>query len=136
MKKTSEQIKNELQIRLNRDIAQIGIHPDNPEFWEKYTLKEAPGIKRDISDGIFIRRVDQEKWGLPAEWIGSWIYATNEKLYKEKIAEGYELVVLHKEYKLPCLFKCIEKGVTEEFWAPDKRKVEQSFDWLIPLEEE
>ncbi|TET11181.1 TIGR02266 family protein [Candidatus Aerophobetes bacterium] len=136
LKKTAKPIRKKLQLRLNRDIAQVGIHPDYLEFWEKYTLKEAPGIKRDISDGIFIRRVEQKEWGLPVEWIGSWIYATNEELYKEKIAEGYELVALHKEYKIPCLFKCMEKGATEEFWAPDKREVEQNFDWLLPLEDE
>ncbi|UCD85413.1 MAG: TIGR02266 family protein [Deltaproteobacteria bacterium] len=134
--KTSEKVGKELQLRLKRDLAQIGIHPDYLEFWAKYTLEEAPGIERDISDGLFIRSTEQEKWGLPEEWIGSWIYATNEGLYKEKMAEGYELVALHKKYKIPCLFKCVEKGVTEEFWAPDRREVEQNFDWLLPLEEE
>ena len=139
MKRGPEEIEKELGQKLEDDLKEIGLHPDDPEFWEKYGITEIPGL-RDISEGINIRKVDQEKSGLPGEWIGLWIYATNEKVYEEKLREGYELVALHPEYMIPCLFKPIksEERTDEWFWSPEKRKRRKAkgYEWFLPPIEE
>ena len=139
MIRSPEEIEEELTQKLEKDLKEIGLHPDNSEFWEKYEIIEIPGL-RDISDGIHIRKADQEKSGLPKEWIGSWIYATNVKVYENKIKDGYELVALHPEYKIPCLFKPIkpEEESNEWFWSPEKRERRKAkvYKWFLPPIEE
>ena len=135
VKRSAEEIEKELEQKLKADLEEIDIHPDEQEFWEKYEITEIQGL-RDISGGIFIRKADQEKSGLPEEWIGSWLYATNKKVYDEKIKEGYELVALHPEYKVPCLFKPRkpEDKPNDWFWSPEKRERRKSkaYEWFLP----
>ncbi len=135
MKLSAEEIEKELAQKLEDDLKEVGLRPDDPEFWEKYEITEVPGL-RDISEGIHIRKVEQEKSGLPEEWIGSWIYATNKKVYKKRLREGYEVVALHPEYKVPCLFKPVkaEEKSGEWFWSPEKREKRKAkmYEWFLP----
>ena len=104
------------------------LKPDSPEFWEKHTIHEIPGIK-DCSRGIFVRKDEQLEFGVER---GTYIWVTNKKLYEKKKEEGFKIIAFHKKHRIPCMFKPMDPNVAHYDWfenpgeKDDRRFVETS----------
>jgi hypothetical protein len=118
MKKSDIEYLNKIQDEAVEYFVRTGLHPDKPDFWKKHTLKALPEIREDISEGLYIREEAQKEFGLPEEIRGSWMYAPNKEIYNKKIKEGYQIAGLHKESKIPLLFKPRSKNDRPSWFLP------------------
>jgi len=135
---SASELLEKFRRKLEKDIAKIGLHPDQPEFWKKYSLGKIEGL--DTSREIFIRVATLQECGLPAELVcvKGWVYAPNHKVYEKFKKQGYELIGLHPKSKTPCLFKTTTEKVKTFFSGPERRVQDDLFsppgrdDWFLP----
>jgi len=138
MKSAEEYLEN-MRKKLKQGLARIGLHPDRPEFWKKYSLGKVEGL--DTTKEIYIRAATLQECGLPAELVcvKGWVYTPNHKVYEKFKKQGYELIGLHPKSKTPCLFKATtEKVKTTFFPGPERRVQDDPFappgqdGWFLP----
>ena len=118
MEKSTEEYLEKIKEEAEKYFIKTGLHPDKPGFWEKHTIQELPEIRKDISDGLHIRKEVQKEFGIPEEIRGSWLYAPNKEVYDKKIKEGYRLAGLHMESKIPLLFKPVSEDERPNWFLP------------------
>ena len=135
---SASEFMEKFRKKLEKDIAKTGLHPDQPEFWKKYSLGKIEGL--DTSKEIYIRAATLRECGLPEELIciKGWVYTPNHKVYEKFKKQGYELIGLHPKSKTPCLFKTTTEKVKTFFPGPERRVQDDLFappgrdDWFLP----
>ncbi|MDD5222421.1 MAG: hypothetical protein PHE84_00395 [bacterium] len=135
---SASELLERFRKKLEKDVAKIGVHPDQPQFWKRYSLGKIEGL--DTSHEIYLRVATLQEWGLPSELIcvKGWVYTPTAKIYEKFKKLGYELISLHPKAKTPLLFKTTPGEVHLSVLGLERRMREDHFtppgqdEWFLP----